>query len=335
MRNRSLPLVVAIPLAVAAAASAFGQPAPPTIRELLRDVPTDARFVIAVDTTKLRTTPAVQEWMRTHQGHWCDGDNDASAFLQDSGLDPLRDVDRIVFAGSAGDGNGVALFAGRFDSTSLAAALSKRGAERVTVDGFTLYRLADEGHGRHPHHPLVHVGANLVIVGNEAAAVAALSGKAGVNETLAKDLASGRIDPKATLWMVADLAGLADRAEPEGDHAEGHGELRGVMAASRSLRRVSVQASLDDTVTISGDAVADSEENAELLRDALKGAVAAIRLESQDRIPELVDVLRGVTITQSGHEVRVSGSIPVAVIEELVEQHHEHRRHMAAGAEHE
>jgi hypothetical protein len=65
-------------------------------------------------------------------------------------------------------------------------------------------------------------------------------------------------------------------------------------------------------------AVADTAENAELLRDAAKGVLAAVRLQSQDRTPELVSVLREVQVRATGTQVTLSSVIPVALLEKLI-----------------
>ena len=91
-----------------------------------------------------------------------------------------------------------------------------------------------------------------------------------------------------------------------------------MLRASSVISRVTLQASLGDELAVSGAAVADTAENAELLRDAVKGAIAAVRLEAQNRAPELVGVLRDVKVSVDGAVVRGAGSVPVALVEKLV-----------------
>jgi len=141
---------------------------------------------------------------------------------------------------------------------------------------------------------------------------------------LDKAVAAGQIDPRAPFWAVGTIpaaahrhaAALEERGEAEPDHPLHH-----VLAAAGVVRRIALQASLDDSLRVSGVASADTAENAELLRDAAKGALAALRLGAQDEHPELVDVLRGVQVRASGTEVAVSGAIPVALLEKLAAEH--------------
>ena len=111
-------------------------------------------------------------------------------------------------------------------------------------------------------------------------------------------------------------------AAAERAHGEGAETVRGVVLASGSVRRVVGQAYLGRFRSrFSGAAVADTAENAELLRDAVKGALAAARLHFQDSAPELVDVLRGVDVHLDGPVVTAKGAIPVALLEKLAAEH--------------
>jgi hypothetical protein len=71
-------------------------------------------------------------------------------------------------------------------------------------------------------------------------------------------------------------------------------------------------------------AVADTAENAELLRDAVKGAIAAARLHAQGTSPELVNVLRNIEVSVSGTDLSASGAVPVSLLEKLVAEHGHH-----------
>jgi len=132
---------------------------------------------------------------------------------------------------------------------------------------------------------------------------------------VAEEVAARRIDPTAPFFFVADLP-PRDTAPIAGD-----GTLQGVVAASGAVRRVGLQANLGDALTLKGFANADSPENAELLRDAVKGAIAAMRLHAQEQAPELVDVLRGVDVRLDGTRVTGAVAVPVELIEKVLRDH--------------
>jgi len=303
----------------------FAAAAPPTISQLLRSVPVSARAVVAVDTAALRQVPRVQEWLIRHQA-WTGAGDDMRRFLADSGLDPVRDVDAMVVAvldENPGTG-GVAWFAGRYDPSSLGPALVKRGAGALTIGAVPAYRLPSAGHGDGRSVVLAQPSPDLVVVGDEAAVRAALEPPHAVPPLVEKEVAGGHIDLRAPFWAVATIpASLRSRAGEAAGSAAAHGgeSVRSVVFASGAVERVAMEAFLDDSLRVSGVAVADTPENAELLRDAVKGAIAAARLQAQGQAPELVNVLRDVQVRLSGSEVSAAGSVPIALLEKLIAEH--------------
>jgi hypothetical protein len=298
--------------------------APPTAAELLRKVPHDATAVVAIDSAALRAQPAVQGWlMRQHALTGTHGD--VRGFLDDAGLDPLRDVDVMVVAAvPEGDRTaGVTLFAGRYDTAALGAALVKRGGQAFSLAGTPAYRLASEHEGGR-EAVVALPSAALVVVGDEATVALALAPPHALAPLAAAEIAAGRLDIHAPFWMVATVPAQALQragAAAERAHGEGVETVRGVVFASGTVRRVVAQATLGDTLAFSGAAVADTPENAELLRDTVKGALAAARLHFQDSAPELVDVLRAVDVRLDGPVVTAKGAIPVALLEKLAAEH--------------
>jgi hypothetical protein len=301
--------------------------APPSVGELLRSVPAGAQVVVAIDSAALRTHPKVQDWL-LRQHAWTGADQDLRGFLDDAGLDPLRDVDAMVVAvvGEGTTTKAVALFSGRYDAASLGAALVKRGAQPFDLGSSKAYRLPSSGHDPcRTAAVLVQPSPELVIVGEESAVRAALTPPNAVVPLAEREIAAGHIDLRAPFWMVAMVPAEAHQgASDAASHAHGEGteSVRSVVFASGAVQRVVMQAFLDDSLRFSGVAVADTAENAELLRDAVKGAIAAARLHAQANSPELVNVLRDIEVTVSGSDLSASGAVPLALLEKLAAEHH-------------
>ena len=303
----------------------FAAAAPPTVEEMLHWVPAGAQAVIAVDSAALRTHPKVQEWLLRHHA-WTGADQDLRQFLSDAGLDPVRDVDAMVVAvlRDSGETGAVALFSGRYDASSLAAAIVKRGARPFTMGTRQAYRLPSSGHHGDDTAVLVQPSPDLVIVGEEAAVQAAIAPPHAVIPLVEGEIAADHIDPRAPFWVVAVVPAEARQKAGEVSekvHGEGSDTVRSVVFASGAVQRVAGQAFLDDSLRFSGVAVADTSENAELLRDAVKGAIAAARLHAQGHAPELVSVLRDIVVRVSGTDVSVSGAVPLTLLEKLAAEH--------------
>lgn len=304
--------------------------APPTTQELLRHVPAAATVVVAVDCAALRSQPLVQQWLLEHQTAWSGHDADVDRFLSDAGLDPLRDVDTMIVAiDSEKDGEVLALFAGRYDPTSLGAAMVKQGATASKVNGVDVFTLpADHPNAKHDQAVVALPSAELVIAGDAAAVQAALTGGRVQSNLATTEIAAGRVDPRAHFWAVAVVPEQVRRKAGEVTiDAEGEGGemVRGLLTAGGTVKRVAVQASLGKELELSGVALSDSKEDAELLRDSAKGAVAAMRLHVKDRSPELVEVLREVDIRADGTQVSGRATVPVQLILKWMSETKEHR----------
>ncbi len=285
--------------------------------DLVGYLPADAQVALAVDVAALRTNPTVQQWLLEHQAPWSGVDDDAAAFLRDAGLDPVKDVDAMVVGVALKDGReeALALFAGRFDPASMGSALLARGATVVPLPGGAAYRMTDRDASGTEHSALVYPLAGLVMVGSDRAVAAAAMRRPAGNPLVDAEVAAGRLDTAAHLWFVADVAAHAPRAAEMAEAAEGAGDVRDVLLASRTVRRVTGQALLGTSLEVRGFAQADTPDNAELLRDAVKGALAAMRLHAQEIAPELVEVLRDVRVGLDGTLVSVEGTVPVALIQ--------------------
>jgi hypothetical protein len=305
--------------------------ASPTVKDLVAAVPSDAQTVVAVDAAKLRAHPLVQTWL-LKQPAWSSAHDEGRLFLQEAGLDPARDVDAMV-AAVLPSSKGLAWFAGRFDEQALGAAIEKRGGTAFAIGKTAAYHLpASHGHAN-GNAVLAFVSAGVIVLGDEAAVTTALAGGSTGSTIVQAEIAAGHISVDAPFWAVSLVP---DKLRQKADEAAGkvHGEgtepVRGVMLAAGTVKRIAAQASLDDALKFSGVALADTAENAELIRDTVKGAIAAARLHFQEQAPEMVDILRGVQVNVSGSEVTVAGAIPLAVLEKILAQAQaQHTKHHA------
>ncbi|NOZ95785.1 MAG: hypothetical protein GXP47_13755 [Acidobacteria bacterium] len=310
-------------LAVLAATTAWA--APPTVAELLQRVPADARAVVAVDTAALRTEPLVQRWLLEHQTEWSGVDDEATRFLDDAGIDPAADVDAFVFAmfTDEADGHPLALVGGRFDAASLTAAVVARGAEPQQVAGVTVYRV-DQNAGA-AHAALVRITDDLLVFGDRAALTASLGRGVGPVPIVEEEAAAGHLDLEAPFWVVSDLPERnTARTPPQAAGSESPEDqaMLAVLAASSMVRRVAGWARLDEELAVHGFATTTSDENAGLLRDTIRGALAAARLAVQEKEPLLVDVLRGVRVDADGAVVSLAATIPVELLQKLAAEPH-------------
>ena len=332
MRRAVLAVAVLLLAAGALAAS-------PTPQELLRYIPSTATVVIGVDSAALRAQPLIQQWLVDHQESWTGHDADFDRFLSDAGLDPLRDVDNMVVAMSpAKDEHGVlALFGGRYDPVSMSAALAKRGGVLSKVNGVDMVVFSgDNPNAKHDKGAIALPSGDLVIAGDPAAVLAALTGPRTATNLALTEAAAGHVDLRAHFWVIAVVPeevrehSKSVKIEAGDDGGE---IVRGLLTAGGTVQRVAMHASLGKELELKGWAQADTKENAELLRDTAKGAVAAMRLHVKDTSPELVEVLRNVDISVTNAEVLGNVALPIDLIQKWAseaEAGHHHRCEKAA-----
>lgn len=320
--RKALVSLVLVCTAVAAAA------APANIASLIGVLPEGSSVVVAVDVAALRAQPTIQSWLLEHSAPWSGVDEETASFLAEAGLDPVRDVDLMVVAMRDGnEDDPLALFAGRYDPSSLGAALVKHGAEVVQISGRTAYKLEGLADST-PDAPFMTVADDLVMVGSRDAIAAAAAGGANGSAIVADSVRLGHLDLNAPFWMVVDVP---EQVEADSRQVEIHSDdpdmqtVDGLLHATASVRRVAMYARVSDLLEISSTAMATTEENAELLRDAVKGVIAAARLQAQETHPEVVDILRKVKVVTDGNTLTVAGAVPVTLLEELAmrDRHHE------------
>jgi hypothetical protein len=320
--KRNIVFAVAVLLASAALAGS------PTTRDLLGYVPANATVVVAVDSAALRSQPLIQQWLMEQERSVSGHDADFQLFLTEAGLDPLRDVDVMVVAmnPSHDDHEVLALFGGRYDPTSLAAAIAKRGGNVSKVNGVDMYTFTPQN-GNHDAGAVALPSADLVIAGDPAAVQAALTTGKVKSNLATTEIAAGHVDPRSHFWAVAVVPeeARAHSKEIKIESSDENGALiRGLVTAGGTVQRVAMQATLGKELEIEGWAVADTREDAELLRDSAKGAVAALRLQAKDKAPELVEVLRDVSITSSSAEVSAKAAIPIELVQKWAEEARSH-----------
>lgn len=260
-------------------------------------------------------------------------DGEAMLFLQESGLNPMTDVDTVLFAmlpreGAPEQGELLLLIEGRFEPTRLASAVSRRGALPQMAGGVAYYTI-DETHDHdegeeHEHgdvRPAVAFPSpTLAIAGTEAAVVEALEIRAagGSNflsaSNIGRDL--GAIDRDAAAWAMMDVQrsarmGRSMTEKLDDEQAQNFGKalryvsMMGVWATERN-----------GNIEFGGVALSSDEETRVLLEDVVRGITAAWRMAAREENPEWLRVIRGFEIARDDAGVNIHGAIPVALIKD-------------------
>ena len=287
-------------------------------------VPPDAAAVGMIRVADLRTSPLFDRvFAETDR---ISGDADAARFLEEVRLDPKRDVDVVVFAGSprsAGrGGNGFAAFEGRFEAAKLAAATEARGGVKKSVPGGSYYLLPGHNHGGTSRDggAVAFLSDRLIVAGDEAAVVAALGRRAAGGSRFVAGSGLGaaltRVDSRVSAWALVDMARVPAKARTR--ERAGGDAPRAILGAMESVSLVVLTATADgDSLKLSATGVTADAEMRQNLEDAVRGLLAVWRMGAQEKQPDLVPVLRAFKVTQGADSVTVSGTLPGSAIREL------------------
>jgi hypothetical protein len=280
--------------------------------------PADARSVMGFDVKRFTASPfyaryGSQKGMRP----------EALAQLEEkTGLNPERDIDQIVVAGTEtarGGVPGIALVTGRFDLYKLGRAIETQGKARgYNHDGVTVYAYPEEG----PRATAVALldGSTLLFGQKdrvEAAVASRTRGETPLRGNAVLLALVEKIRPGSTFWMVGDqsvLAGLPASIPAPGASAgtEGGGATINLPA----LRSVTVTGDLDPQVSISVTGEAKDDAAAKNLADVVRGFVALASLQAQQK-PELQQLASAFNVATEQNRVLVTARIPYAMIDAL------------------
>lgn len=285
-------------------------------------VPPDATAVGVIHVVDLRSSPLFDRvFTETDR---ISGDADAARFLEEVHLNPKRDIDLVLVAGSpksAGPGSGLAAFEGRFDAGKLAAAAVARGATKRSVPGGDYYFLPDRGHGAgHDAGAVAFLSDRLIVAGSESSVVSALArraaGSAGFSSGAGLGASLSRVDPKASAWVLVDMAQMpaSHRHASHGDE----GASGALVGAMKSVSLVVLSATADgDALKLTATGVSADAETRQNLQDAIRGVLAVWRMSIQEKQPDLLPILRRFQVTQGNDSVTLSGTLPGSMVREL------------------
>ena len=275
-------------------------------------LPADARFVMGFDVQRLTSSPFYARFGKDKAMR-----PDALRELEEkTGINPARDIQQIVIAGTGGsrEDPGLALATGHFDLYKLGRRLEADGKARgYNHEGITVYALKEEG-----SQPvaIAFLGDDALLFGTrdrvEQAVSSSSRGDAPLRRNATVMALLQRLRPGSTFWMVGDqslLAGL-----PASLPAPGAGG--GASMSLPALRSLSVTGDLDPQVSLSVTGEAADEPGARNLADVVRGLVALVNLQAQQK-PELAQLASAVTVATEGNRVLVSARIPYATIEAL------------------
>jgi hypothetical protein len=319
---KKLFLAVAI-LALALAPAAFAK------NDAMSLIPNDSVSVGVVRLADMRSSP-LSAALFAQTAH-ISNDDDAVAFLRDSGLQPTKDIDVVVFATSprtnlGSDADFLIAADGRFNVERLSSALVSRGATKKS-SAHGMYFVMPQKSGETHQGVVAFPDAHLALIGSEAAVLEALASRATGGTTVATTTGLGRdmarIDAHATAFVLVDVP-RAQRITGAPKMGSGT-QSQAIGAALKNVSTVAIWATdTGDSLKLSAIGLSSDSETLGLVEDTLRGALSAMRLAVQEQSPDLVSILRKFTVTRTDSSVSISGSVPAETFKTWVAKSQAH-----------
>ena len=270
-------------------------------------LPADAKFVMGFDVKRFAASPFYERF-KAQRGM----QPEALAELEaKTGLDPARDLDQIVVAGTGVRGAaGVAVALGHFDLYKLGRAIEASGkAHGTSYEGVTVYNFSEES--KQPLS-LALVDESTLVLGPTDQVMQALASRTRGETPLKTNTALmarvEKIQPGSTFWMVGDQSLLASL--PASVPAAG-----GTMSLP-ALKGLTVTGDLEPQVSLAITGEAQDAAAASKLADVVRGLVAMASLQAAQK-PELSQLASAVSVATEENRVLVSARIPYETLDAL------------------
>jgi len=278
-------------------------------------LPADARYLMGFDVKRFAASPfyaryGSQKGMRP----------EALAQLEEkTGLNPERDIDQILVAGTGtvrGGVPGIALVTGRFDLYKLGRAIETQGKARgYGHDGVTVYAYGEEG----PRATAVaFLDESTLLFGQkdrvEAAVASRTRGETPLRGNAVLLALVEKVRPGSTFWMVGDqslLASLPTSMPAPGASADGAATM-----TLPALTGLMVTGDLDPQVSLAITGEAKDALAAKNLADVVRGLVAMASLQAQQK-PELQQLASAISVATEENRVLVNARFPYEMLEAL------------------
>jgi hypothetical protein len=278
--------------------------------QLLNLVMPDARVMAGVNVTSARNSIFGQFMLSKIPA----GDTGLEKLISLTGFDPRQDLSEILMASSAvqGSKSALVLARGNFDVAKITAALN--GQQMQNWDGAVLITPAKAN----DNGAVAFLNSSIAIAGDAASVKAALDRQNNANSI---DPALGAqvqaLSAADDAWTVsiasaASLLPMGAMADTSGNQITGI--LKNIQSSSGGVKF------RDQNVNISGQAVADSPQNAGALSDVIRllATLAGANSGANAQAAAVAGILQSLQITIDGTAVNLALTVPESQLESFL-----------------
>lgn len=289
----------AVPLAML-----FAAVLPASDPQLVSLVMPDAAVIAGVNVTQAKASPFGQYLMTLIASH----SQELQAIVAVTGFDPRQDVTELLAASSGGASSaaGLVLARGTFAVEAITAAATKAGATTETYQNTAILK-APNG-----IQALALLDPTLAAFGDLASVKAAIDRQSpGAQHLSAAVVAQiGQLSGANDAWVLTTVP-------PAGLHFPGAApNIPGLnLQALQQIQQASLAVKLGASVTLTGQAQADTPQNAATLAGLLQLLANTAQLQAQ-KSPDAAALAKSLSVAASGSTIILTFSIPEALIQQ-------------------
>jgi len=231
------------------------------------------------------------------------------------GVDPTRDIDRIVFATAissveawaSGMGSALVYVEGRFPTDRIQQTLHEKGAKQMAHRGLDIFVIDEQNSGKNTPAAIAFLDEQRALLGDYGSVAAAIDrdaagGPSFVDNVDLLDRASEAAG-RGQFWSVSTRSGeLIKQLDTEGVAPE-HARILAVLA---EMAETTATVDLANGIEARFDGVCGSSEDAKTLADLVRGLVALGRLSLKPGQESFLKLLDRVEVSDSAADIRLS-----------------------------
>ena len=277
-----------------------------------RLMPPDASAVGGID---VRTLLGSALYRRFDEELTERGEKPFDKIAAEIGVDPTRDIDRVVFASAVGSveawasgmRGALVYVEGRFPTQRITQALRAKGAEQMTHRGLDVFVFEAHHGGQDTPSTVAFLDEQRVLLGDYGAVAAAIDrdaagGPSFVDNVDLLDRALAAAD-RGQFWSVSTRSGeMIKQLDTEGvapEHAR-------ILAVLTQMAETTATVDVAQGIDLRFDGVCGSSEDAKTLADLVRGLVALGRLSLKPGQESFLKVLDRVEVSDSAADIRLS-----------------------------
>jgi hypothetical protein len=267
----------------------------------------DAQVVAGVNVDQAKATPFGQYVLSQVQT----SDPKFQELISLTGFDPTRDVREVLVASnntSKTSHTGLFLARGNFDPGKIAAAATEKGAATETYGGVTILEDPKQTNG------IAFLSASLVVAGDLASVKAAIDRQklaAPIPANLAVLINQWSTSQDGWAISAVPLSALHPSTNaPNLPGLNGQGAFQAIQSAAGGVK-------FGNNIVVTGQAMADTAQNAQAMADALKLLVNLAQMQAGND-PRVAALIQSLQINATGTVLNVSVSLPEDQFEQMV-----------------